>query len=479
MFFVPLLATLGCWYLSPNEITPPQAILAFALMVIPWSSYLVWRSERRREVPLFAILAAMHWIYFAQPLFWGDRRIPGVAFEIPQDQITATLAMVVLGVVCLWLGIHTEIELWSPKRLPDLVDSPTSWTYLRALMWGGIAIGFWSSGIYAFGAEGRQLMILVQTVLPSTVFAFFFRKYVRGEAQQADRVLVVAFLASRVVIGLSSGWLSTIIWPGVICVLVYVAEGKHIPIKSAVVVAACVLFLQVGKIAFREAYWGGEEGTMIDRIEFWIEQSASGWSQVAQESGGSRSQDLASLTISRLSLLTQAAHVLEWTPEKVPFQYGRTYSYMAVTLVPRLLWPGKPSMSEANQFYQVAYGLTSEDRLDRVSIAVGFLIEGYINFGWLGVIGITYLVGVVLGIFQRMFLNEQSGMLFGSLGLALIPGFLILESQLSQYLSGIVQQVILMLVVLLPVVKPRANRLLHRANSGPRTGAAAVRQVET
>jgi hypothetical protein len=117
-------------------------------------------------------------------------------------------------------------------------------------------------------------------------------------------------------------------------------------------------------------------------------------------------------------------------------------------------------MSEANQFYQVAYGLTPETQLDKVSIAVGFLTEGYINFGWWGVVGIAYLVGVVLGIFQRIFLKEDSGMLFGSLGLALIPGFLVIESQLAQYLSGFIQQAGLVFVVLLPIIKPRAAKVL-------------------
>src|SRR5206468_8806776 len=121
----------------------------------------------------------------------------------------------------------------------------------------------------------------------------------------------------------------------------------------------------------------------------------------------------------------------DWTPQMVPFQHGQTYSYMAVTFIPRFLWPDKPSVSEANRFYQVAYGLTREDELNKVSIAVGFLTEGYINFGWGGVIVVTYCVGLALGIFQRTFLAADSSTLFRCIGLASIPGLMVLESLLA------------------------------------------------
>jgi predicted small integral membrane protein len=309
-------------------------------------------------------------------------------------------------------------------------------------------------------------------MLPATVFVFFFRKYLRGEAPRIDRVLVFAFLASRVLIGLSSGWLGTVVWPGVICILVYIAEGRPIPVKTAALVLGCVLFLQVGKEAFRGVYWGGAtEGTTSERVQFWIEQSASKWAGAIHGDDSAASGNLASQTLSRLSLLTAAAHVLDWTPDTVPYQYGHTYSYLFVTLVPRFLWPEKPSMSEANQFYQVQYGLTTENNLASVSIAVGFLTEGYINFGWFGVAGVAYFVGLVLGIFQRTFLRGESGLLLGSIGLALIPGFLTIESQLAQYFSGVVQQVVLTLLILLPVIRRRVGNLPRNESTGEADGS--------
>jgi hypothetical protein len=130
---------------------------------------------------------------------------------------------------------------------------------------------------------------------------------------------------------------------------------------------------------------------------------------------------------------------------------------MLITLIPRFIWPDKPSVNDANQFYQIAYGLTREEDLNGVSIAVGVLTEGYISFGWLGAMGIMFLLGVFFDFYQNAFLTKQSGIILTALGIVLLPQFLTIESQLAQYLGGVVQQVILTLLVMLPAMSRRPS----------------------
>jgi len=147
--------------------------------------------------------------------------------------------------------------------------------------------------------------------------------------------------------------------------------------------------------------------------------------------------------------------VLARTPRDVPFQSGASYKFLAATLVPRVVWPDKPSVSDANQFYQVAYGLTDKDNLNSVSISVGCLIEAFMNFGWPGVALIMFFIGLIVGIFERTLLAADSGLLFCGLGLAMVSGLLAVESQAAQYLGGQLQQIALVFIVFLPVVRRR------------------------
>ncbi len=137
---------------------------------------------------------------------------------------------------------------------------------------------------------------------------------------------------------------------------------------------------------------------------------------------------------------------------------------MVVTWIPRFLWPDKPSVNEANQFYQVAYGLTAEEDLNAVSIAVGFLAESFINFGWFGVVGIMFHMGVFFDFYRKKFLTPASGVLMNAIGMILLGQLLSLEFQIAQYFGGIVQQIILALIVMLPVIRLRRGSRM----SGPR-----------
>jgi len=131
--------------------------------------------------------------------------------------------------------------------------------------------------------------------------------------------------------------------------------------------------------------------------------------------------------------------VLEKTPDLVPFQNGSMYPLLLQNMIPRIMWPSKPTMNEANRFFQVKYGLTEEEDLSNVSIACGFEAEGYMNFGWFGVIAAGLFVGIVLKCYECTFFSRHCNLAATALGLSLLPGFLSIESQSVAYLGGILQ----------------------------------------
>jgi hypothetical protein len=102
------------------------------------------------------------------------------------------------------------------------------------------------------------------------------------------------------------------------------------------------------------------------------------------------------------------AHVVDETPRHVPFQHGHTYSYLLVTLVPRLLWPNKPSAQVANDFFGVSYGFQSADSLGTTSIGMPHLVETYINFGVMGAFFVMMMIGMVYAAVERLFAHAEA-----------------------------------------------------------------------
>jgi hypothetical protein len=220
--------------------------------------------------------------------------------------------------------------------------------------------------------------------------------------------------------------------------LAHMFPKRKLPWGMIALVICVIVFLQPGKGTIRKQLNRGEVGEgLTDAMVRWSEIAASGWADVL--AGQAPLDEQLSATSSRSSLLTMTGLILERTPEIVPYQLGARYPLLVQNLIPRALWPEKPSVSDANRFFQVEYGLTERYDLRSVSIACGFEAEGYMNFGWVGILAVGSLVGFVFGLYEVAFFSAGSSLTATAVGLALLPGFLTIESQLVQYLGGILQ----------------------------------------
>jgi hypothetical protein len=459
-FVVPLLVTALLWYSSPYDVTLAETGAAFLLGWLPWASYRNWYRGERKGIPLFALLAGMYWLAYVVPLFWAKHEVELVAIRRPLSEraITASLYLVVTGVFALGAGIKLAARFrWVPAIRFDILRTAGDWQYLRIIFILGTLVKVFVP-INEWGEGGRQLLSNFENMVPVVSFAIFLRYYLRSKISGLDKFLMLGYVLLGLVVGISSGWLGSFIGLGIVSVIVYTYERRKLPLTAALIVLPIILFFQPGKGAFRERYWRGDSaGGYSERAAFWVESSWNIWADAITDRTGQKGMLLVDATLSRLSLLQQTANVMEFTPGRVPYQYGSLYSYIGVTLIPRFLWPDKPSVNDANRWYQVSYGLTLPRGLSSVSIAVGTLAESYINFGWLGLVLIMFPLGIFLGSLQRIFLHADSGLLFSSVGALLVPQLLTVESQMAGYVAGLVQQVFLVLLVLIPVLKSRGR----------------------
>jgi hypothetical protein len=451
----PVLITSFFYATSLNTVSPEQALAAFLLLCFPWWTYSAWKREPRWQLPFFAFVAFVYWVYYAVPLFWGDRIRPstqGTPF-VSDGAVTLAMWMAVAGVAALWAGTKLGIgKRLTTKRVRDVPPDSRRWNYLRMLLIAGGFLSLYPNSAYIAGEEGRQFILAVESLVPLIIFVILFRSYLRGTASRLDKYTIVIFLATQFVLGVSSGWLGAWLSVALAAVAAYLLERRRLPLLPIALAVSYVLFFQAGKDQYRTIYWvGGQQGNVLDRVGTWMDLSLSKWQQSLQS--GDIGPQLVHGAVVRASLLEQTAAVIDSTPALVPYQLGRTYPYVVEGLIPRFVWQGKPSGNEANQFYQVAYGVTNSQNLSSVSIAVGILTEGYINFGWPGVILVMLLVGVLFDVVATTFLSRGSGYLFAAIGIAILLQFMTIESQMALYVGGLVQKVALALLLLVPATR--------------------------
>jgi hypothetical protein len=468
----PLIVTAALWATSLNDISLPQIVAAFILSWMPWAAYRKWSIGPRTTIPLFCLLGAVYWAVYALPLFWLRHEIHLVTgiHEVSEPAITRALYLAVLGVMALCVGISVAGRWQFMESFrPDIHRSPGRWNYLRFALLASAFLRI-AVPIITLGGGGRQFLSIIETVVPSITFVILLRYYLRGSAIAFDKVLLAGYAGVALIAGISSGWMGTFVGLAVMATGVYVFEKRKFPLLALMLAIPVLLFLQPGKEKFRQQYWReGASDSYFERFNFWMESSSTEWEKALSSSDQDSARRLANQTLGRISLLQQTANVMEATPERVPYQHGRLYSYMLVTFIPRLFWPDKPSVNASNQWYQVTYRLTDSTALGGVSIAAGYLTESYISFGWFGPPLVVFFIGLLLGLFDKVFLRPGSGLLLNSIGVVLLPQLLQVESQLAQYIAGVGQQVLVALITLSPMYD------LHRKGlyRGPRTSAGA------
>jgi len=461
LWLPPIVVSGLLWWISPNSISAREGVLATVLLILPWYAYGRWQRAGQTRIPMFALLALAYWAAFALPLFLAAPPTNPAGDGFRDATVYEVLMMAVLGVVAMGIGMEVPLRPIHTAAMPDVSDSPGAWRYLYLVMAAGTILASRADWLFVLGNGGHQLMSALANSIPAAICGMLAVRYVEGTATAADRAALGAFVAARIVIGIASGWMGAALFMGVILALVYMSKYRRLPARAILIVIPAVLFLQVGKSAFRSVYWAeGKSGGVFEKAGFWLNASFREWDSVFRNQDREGSHALIAQSLDRIALLPQAANVLEKTPRSVPFQYGASYSYLAATLIPRAVWPDKPSVNDANRFYQVAYGLTTKENLDSVSIAVGCLTESYMNFGWWGVGGVMFLIGLLLGLFERTLLAGDSGLLFCGVGLALVIGLLTIESQAAQYVGGLLQQIAIIFAIALPVVRRR--KAAHR-----------------
>jgi len=445
------------WWLSANTISVREGVLATLLFFFPCYAYSRWQRERETRIPLFATLALAYWAAFAMPLFLATPPVdPQTDARFSEPAVYSVLEMAVLGVFALGIGMKVRFRPINPANLPDIAESPGAWRYLYCAMAFGILLGVNEDWPNALGPGARQFMMSLSNMVPVAICAMLATKQMEGTATRSQRYALGSFVVARIVTGIASGWLGPVVFMGLIIAFVYISKYGRLPVKTIAVIVPAFLFLQAGKMAFRSVYWSDTQTAGIfEKAAFWMGASFKEWDAVLTHRDVRGTQELFGESIDRVALLSLSTNVLVKTPRLVPYQNGKTYSYLAATLIPRIVWPEKPTVNDANRFYQVAYGVTDKDNLDGVSIAVGCLTESFINFGWWGVVPVMFLLGLLLGLLERTLLVEGAGLLFSGIGLALLSTLLPIESQAAQYLGGLIQQIAVVFIVVLPVTRRR------------------------
>jgi len=211
---------------------------------------------------------------------------------------------------------------------------------------------------------------------------------------------------SAFVFFLNTGMLALLGSLGALFFFVFVLRRQLKPLWFLAVFAFIIIAIQPVKGAYRNMVDENPRTSTVQKASYLGELLAAkyfyGEEAYQVLAGYEEEEDTSSTLMKGFSRIGDDSleRVLAWTPSKVPFWGGETYQTIPYMFIPRFLWPGKPSQIVWNKFGRV-YGFLSPDDY-RTSVGVGYLAEGYMNFGYLGMYSVAIIMGLLIAFTERL-----------------------------------------------------------------------------
>lgn len=443
------------------DVPPIHALLALLLLAICVYPSFNYHAAAGTTVPAIPIFAGAFALQFAIPALLGDHELSTISGErrVSDESLTAALVIANLS-FCVFLGcVYAKPVRQMVSTLPVFA---LHLNRTRALVF---AVGFGAIGILAgrllpsvspevqiqYGALFR---VLQNQLLVAIVVLAWLAYTGNGLGLRAS---YYALVGAAVLTGLSSGFLEAVLVP---IGLMFAAQWifrRRISVALLALIACGMVFLNPAKGEYRDRVWFSNEAELSApaKAVVWVDAAVDYWKGVLD--GTYASGQAAYQLGRRTSMIDALAHVYELTPDFEPYLDGETYAYFAYSLVPRFVWPEKPTAT-ANATLGVRYLLTTPEGAERSTFGISLLGEGYANFGLVGAMGIMAIMAVLILALQRMFATPLSGAGGYALFMAFFIFFLNGLGSSAEILLGNLLQSMLVSYVLMYWVTERPRR---------------------
>jgi hypothetical protein len=423
-----------------------ERVLAWVLLVTAtWPMARYAELETRTRLPLLEIVCLMHVPYYSLAIiFESELRGYWGIIPVSESGVRTALVCAILAVVCLqigWAGLERVAGsgwIWrlsfplSARRGVALAGVVTlGWTVL-SLLWireEGPPVGL-----------AQLVTLLCAAPFPVALLA----DYAIARRSRGFEGLLWATAGLFAFLGVARAMLLEVLMPFAVIGTVQWFRSGQFPRRLFALGLCLFAIAQPVKLAFRTEYWfnrGNLDAPILERPVRYFELALDYWTSPGH------SLDDVSVTTSRFNGLLAFGQVVDEVPDRIPYQYGSTYSYVLYSFVPRALWPDKPLAQQTNHWYAVEFGLNTTEGTRTCMIGIRQLLEAYANFGVLGVPIVFLILGMILQAVNLTFGHEHAGEGGRALYAALTFQLASIETNTASVYAGLIQAIVVYTVV--------------------------------
>ncbi len=417
--------------------------LLYVLCCIPTVAFVAGHKFR---IPLMPMWGLGYFMLFGVPLL-GEAEL-GVFGWIPSELVAAALRLTVAGALACLIAFYSPLGQLVESFVPHL---KLPWDVERAPKIGialiivGLACYYYKLTSPPSLVMGQLVFLLSQLVIVGSLTLFLLQ--LRGHLSRMLKVFLWGVtIPILFLMGLGTGALWQVIRSLAPLLFCYAAERRRLPWVGMAVLAISIIPFLGFKHEYRSYAWHREEPETMAAPPSPIERGLAFVRLTSQRltEGGVESYAVAAETAeARVNHLQVLATVMDMTPSLIPYWRGETYQTLWWVLVPRFLFPEKPTKMLGQEFGHRYSLLHPEDFTTSFNLPHQ-VIEMYINFGTIGVVIGMIVVGLVYRTTLTLLSHPDSGERGIIIGCALLGNLMALDSDFSLVFGGLFYYVALM-----------------------------------
>jgi hypothetical protein len=400
---------------NSSAVAIPTLVLILGLLIVSTAlgTYFLGRDVL---APVVIVSVLFTWLYVAKPLYILKTGItsPGAdadAYQLSGWWTEAMRQSLLLVIACFLLFVAgtkavsgtrskpMKAEIGRPQVFPSCAPTSFNWQRYWRVSCGALVLaagsylfliqsagGFsaYFSGLALRSESLAGVSFLTLTGVPVNICLFIGLAEMFGNPgvwTRERRAFLFIVFTSSVTIALLSGGRAALLTGCLLPVIVLVHYGrKRLSLARAGLLGAAAfsLLLVLGAL-LRDSTFGSESGrTPIDFI-------AARFADIEKSLLGG----VEAVPMDTLMRLLGAQSEGDMT-----YQMGRTYSAILTWPIPRFLWAGKPA-GGGNTWFTEEY-VPRFYGTARVESSISFIGESYGNFGWIGVLLLSFVLGAMI-----------------------------------------------------------------------------------
>ena len=424
------------------------SLLAWVMLEVAVLSWISWYGDD--DVPVLPVILSLYVLYFALPIFTVEHiKLLYSYFFVTDWHSQQILFMALLSEVCIWIGWESGRKRMKPFRWSIQVSENT-------LLFLALGIVLFQIGMFALSqtdsapALGNYSQVINGVANLYLALGVFYYSIERHGMHIWSILGITAIAILQVAVSVSSTMLGEMIMPFIVIGVLSIRRNKVITIGGLTVMIFIAGFLQPVKLQFRDVLnqfeKTGKTFSLTEKAQLYFTLAmyhASG-APLPMVYEGHENTKLSN----RFSLLPLTAVLLDVTPSNIPFQYGATFEYLVYVPLPRFIYKDKPTAQEANVWFARSYGFLDEELAKTTKVGISHMGEVYVNFGWVGIIPVFLLVGLIPGRVSVPAFARDASLATRCIYVALIPNFLSIESTLTGFMASIMYTLVFSTITL-------------------------------